>query len=89
MACPSSGEITIKGIFNEQYNGDYTDTDVPTTQQVGIGYSDLKKLCEFAENGAFGQLAAWDIFSGDDSAPFQMSDFHGGRRDDPLGDGPW
>ena len=81
MADPSSGAISMKGLFNEQYNGDYTDTELPTSTQVGVGYANLKEQSEFAKNGAFGQVAAWDIFSGDASAPYNMSDFHGARRD--------
>jgi len=89
VALPSSGAISIKDVFNETYTDDYTDGDEPTGTQVGIGYSSLTTLSDWADNGqGGGGLAAWTTYSGNGSAPHSLSEFHGGNRGSGSGGFP-
>lgn len=85
MSLPSSGQISIGNVIREALSGDgHLGTTTPTSTQVNLGLSSLKRLTNLSNNSdsvlTQYYIAPWNTRP-NDSAPYSLSEFRGKRRD--------
>ena len=78
MSIPSSGQLSIKQIYNEAVYGNHNAGNTPSSTHITAGLTSLKNLETSAKYGYGGITSAWEEFEGDGSAPHQISEFHEG-----------
>ena len=84
MAMMSSGQISIANIVREVLTGDGSEgTTTPNSTQVNIGLSNLKTVNELTHGaGTLTQYyLTWNTATTNNTAPYAISEFYGGRRD--------